>query len=136
MAQGSGKPLVVSDEVVAYVHKLAEQIVPGGRVSSFADEVTPAAAGADPMQRLAAFGIGREPWASSPEDAAMIRLACDGVEEHRRQPDLAGSGGVGDAVHQLPAGSPGLAVTRRGLPLSAVCQPCGVRAWLVAHSSA
>ena len=35
MAQGSGTPLVVSDEVVAYVHKLAEQLVPGARGSSF-----------------------------------------------------------------------------------------------------
>ncbi|SCL34473.1 transcriptional regulator, ArsR family [Micromonospora rhizosphaerae] len=59
MAQGSGKPVVVSDEVVAYVHKLAEQIVPGARGSSFAEEVTPAM-DADPMQRLAAF-TGRRP---------------------------------------------------------------------------
>ena len=59
MAQGSGKPLVVSDEVVAYVHKLAEQIVPGGRGSSFGDEVAPRA-DADPMERLAAFA-GRRP---------------------------------------------------------------------------
>jgi len=54
MAQGSGKTMVVSDEVVAYVHKLAEQVVPGGRGSSFADEVT-ASPGADPMERLAAY---------------------------------------------------------------------------------
>lgn len=54
MAQGSGTPLVVSDEVVAYVHKLAEQIVPGARGSSFADEVAPSP-DADPMERLAAF---------------------------------------------------------------------------------
>jgi uncharacterized protein (TIGR03086 family) len=59
MAQGSGKPLVVSDEVVAYVHKLAEQIVPGARGSSFSDEVAPPK-GADPMERLAAF-TGRRP---------------------------------------------------------------------------
>jgi uncharacterized protein (TIGR03086 family) len=62
MAQGSGTALVVSDEVVAYVHKLAEQVVPGGRGSSFADEVT-AAADAGPMERLAAFA-GRRPIAA------------------------------------------------------------------------
>lgn len=62
MAQGSGKPLVVSDEVVAYVHKLAEQVVPGGRGSSFGDEVAPPA-DADPMRRLAAFA-GRRPVAA------------------------------------------------------------------------
>ncbi|WP_231925032.1 TIGR03086 family metal-binding protein [Micromonospora purpureochromogenes] len=62
MAQGSGRPLVVSDEVVAYVHKLAEQLVPGGRGSSFADEVTPST-DADPMERLAAFA-GRRPVAA------------------------------------------------------------------------
>lgn len=59
MAQGSGQELVVSDEVVAYVHKLAEQVVPGGRGSSFRDEVV-ASASADPMERLAAFA-GRVP---------------------------------------------------------------------------
>lgn len=62
MAQGSGTPLVVSDEVVAYVHKLAEQLVPGARGSSFADEVTPST-DADPMERLAAFA-GRRPVAA------------------------------------------------------------------------
>ena len=59
MAQGAGKPLVVGDEVVAYVHKLAEQVVPGARGSSFADEVTPSPT-ADPMERLAAYS-GRRP---------------------------------------------------------------------------
>lgn len=49
-------------EVVAYVHELAEQIVPGGRGSSFGDEVT-LPADADPMQRLAAFA-GRRPLAA------------------------------------------------------------------------
>lgn len=62
MAQGSGTPMVVSDEVVAYVHKLAEQLVPGGRGSAFADEVT-APADARPMERLAAFA-GRRPVAA------------------------------------------------------------------------
>jgi uncharacterized protein (TIGR03086 family) len=62
MAQGSGKLLVVSDEVVAYVHKLAEQIVPGARGSAFDDEVAPST-DADPMQRLAAF-TGRRPVAA------------------------------------------------------------------------
>ena len=62
MAQGSGKPMAVSDDVVAYVQKLAEQIVPGGRGSSFGDEVTPST-DADPMERLAAFS-GRRPVAA------------------------------------------------------------------------
>ncbi|WP_236648467.1 TIGR03086 family metal-binding protein [Micromonospora sicca] len=61
LAQASGTPLAVSDEVMAYVHKLAEQIVPGGRGSSFGDEVTPPV-DADPMERLAAFS-GRRPLA-------------------------------------------------------------------------
>jgi uncharacterized protein (TIGR03086 family) len=59
MAQGSGKTLVVSDEVVGYVHKLAEQIVPGGRGRSFGDETTPDA-DASAVDRLAAFA-GRRP---------------------------------------------------------------------------
>lgn len=59
LAQGSGQPFPVSDELVAYVHKLAEQVVPAGRGTSFGEEVVPAA-GADPMERLAAFA-GRRP---------------------------------------------------------------------------
>jgi uncharacterized protein (TIGR03086 family) len=59
MAQGSGKEIVVHDQLVDYVHKLAEQLVPGGRGSSFADEV-PSPAGADPLEQLAAFA-GRRP---------------------------------------------------------------------------
>jgi uncharacterized protein (TIGR03086 family) len=59
MAQGSGKEIVVDDQLVGYVHKLAEQIVPGGRGSSFADEV-PSSDGADPLEQLAAFA-GRRP---------------------------------------------------------------------------
>jgi uncharacterized protein (TIGR03086 family) len=62
MAQGSGTSLVVSDEVVAYVHKIAEQIVPGARGAAFGDEVA-ASAEAGPMDRLAAFA-GRRPVAA------------------------------------------------------------------------
>ena len=62
MAQGSGKTMVVSEELVAYVHKLAEQVVPGGRGSSFAEE-RPASPQADPMERLAAYA-GRRPVAA------------------------------------------------------------------------
>ncbi|WP_426565983.1 TIGR03086 family metal-binding protein [Angustibacter sp. McL0619] len=59
MSRGSGKPMQVSDELVGYVHGLAEQIVPGGRGRSFGDEV-PAPADASPLERLAAFA-GRQP---------------------------------------------------------------------------
>lgn len=59
LAQGSGQTLHVSDEVVAYVASLAESIIPGGRGRSFADAV-PAAEGASPIDRLAAFA-GRAP---------------------------------------------------------------------------
>jgi uncharacterized protein (TIGR03086 family) len=62
MSQGSGKAIVASDELVAYVAKLAEQIVPGGRGSSFADEVLPDIK-ASALDRLAAFA-GRTPIAS------------------------------------------------------------------------
>jgi len=62
MAQGSGKSITASDELVAYVAKLAEQIVPGGRGSSFADEI-PADVNASALDRLAAFA-GRTPIAS------------------------------------------------------------------------
>ena len=62
MAQGSGKAIVVSDEVVAYVHELARTIVPGARGAAFAEEV-PATMDADPMQRLAAYA-GRRPAAA------------------------------------------------------------------------
>lgn len=54
MAQGSGQTLRVSDELVAYVAGLAEGVVPGGRGSSFGDEVT-APADASAIDRLAAF---------------------------------------------------------------------------------
>ena len=59
MAQGSGKGITASDELVAYVAKLAEQIVPGGRGSSFGDEI-PADVNASALDRLAAFA-GRSP---------------------------------------------------------------------------
>ena len=62
MAEGSGKAMVASDEVVTYVHKIAETIVPGARGAAFAEEV-PASIDADPMQRLAAF-TGRRPVAA------------------------------------------------------------------------
>jgi len=62
MSQGSGKPIIASDELVAYVAKLAEQIVPGGRGRTFADEI-PADVNASALDRLAAFA-GRTPIAS------------------------------------------------------------------------
>ena len=62
LAQGSGQAFPVSDELVAYVHKLAEQVVPGGRGTSFGEEVVPPP-GASPMKRLAAFA-GRRPIAA------------------------------------------------------------------------
>jgi uncharacterized protein (TIGR03086 family) len=62
MAQGSGKSITASDELVAYVAKLAEQIVPGGRGRTFADEI-PADVNASALDRLAAFA-GRTPISS------------------------------------------------------------------------
>ena len=62
LAQASGQDLQVSDEVVAYLRGLAEEIVPGGRGRSFGDEVTPAE-GATPLERLAAFA-GRSRFAA------------------------------------------------------------------------
>jgi uncharacterized protein (TIGR03086 family) len=60
IAQGAGREIRVSDEVVGYVRTLADTVVPGGRErGSFADEVTPGA-GASPLERLAAFA-GRTP---------------------------------------------------------------------------
>ena len=59
LAQGSGQPVVASDELVAYVAKLAEGVVPGGRGSSFADEVV-AGHDAGALDRLAAYA-GRTP---------------------------------------------------------------------------
>jgi uncharacterized protein (TIGR03086 family) len=54
LAQGAGRTIEVSDEVATYVGGLAEQIIPGGRGSAFADEV-PAPAGAGALERLAAY---------------------------------------------------------------------------------
>ncbi|GAB3052688.1 hypothetical protein GCM10027053_10980 [Intrasporangium mesophilum] len=54
LAQGAGTPIVASDELVAYVTTLAEQVVPGGRGTAFGDEVFPAA-DANALDRLAAF---------------------------------------------------------------------------------
>jgi uncharacterized protein (TIGR03086 family) len=54
LAQASGQGLHISDELVAYLHSLADSIVPGGRGSSFAAEVTPPV-DATPVDRLAAF---------------------------------------------------------------------------------
>jgi len=59
LAQGSGQPIVASDELVAYVAKLAENVVPGGRGSSFADEVV-VGHDAGALDRLAAYA-GRTP---------------------------------------------------------------------------
>lgn len=62
LAQGSGQRLHISDELVRYLRGLAEQIVPGGRGSSFADEVIPSQ-DASAIDRLAAFA-GRTPIAA------------------------------------------------------------------------
>ncbi len=59
MAQGSGQTLRVSDEVVAYVTGLAQDVVPGGRGSSFAEEQV-VAEQASALDRLAAYA-GRTP---------------------------------------------------------------------------
>ncbi len=61
IAQSSGQTMHVSDELVEYLRGLAEGLVPGGRGSSFADEVTPAA-DASAIDRLAAYA-GRQPLA-------------------------------------------------------------------------
>jgi uncharacterized protein (TIGR03086 family) len=58
IAQGSGRTIEVSDEVVAYVAGLAEQIIPKGRGDAFADEIVPAG-GAGALDRLAAYS-GRQ----------------------------------------------------------------------------
>ncbi len=62
LAQASGQTLVVSDELVAYVQSLANDLIPGGRGRAFADAVTPPP-DADAMARLAAFS-GRAPIAA------------------------------------------------------------------------
>lgn len=62
LATATGQQLHISDELVAYLDGLAQHVVPGGRGSSFGDEVTPAP-DASPMDRLAAFA-GRTPMAA------------------------------------------------------------------------
>lgn len=59
LAQATGQTVEVSDEVVAYVSGLAEQIVPPGRGGPFADEIAPPD-GAGALDRLAAYS-GRQP---------------------------------------------------------------------------
>ena len=54
LAQGTGRTVEVSDEVVAYIRGLSEPILPTARGRSFADEVEPPA-GASPLERFAAF---------------------------------------------------------------------------------
>ena len=54
LAQASGQSIHMSDELVGYLRELADVVVPGGRGSSFADEVV-AAEGASALDRLAAF---------------------------------------------------------------------------------
>jgi len=54
LAQATGQTLRMSDEVVAYLADLGQDVVPGGRGSSFGEEVTPAA-DAGPLDRLAAY---------------------------------------------------------------------------------
>ena len=62
LAQGSGQELYVSDAVVAYVHSLAEPIVPPIRGRLFGDELE-AGPDATALERLAAF-TGRVPMAA------------------------------------------------------------------------
>jgi uncharacterized protein (TIGR03086 family) len=54
LAQGSGQGIEISDEVVAYVASIGEQVIAGGRGSAFADELT-AGGAASPLDRLVAF---------------------------------------------------------------------------------
>ncbi len=61
IAQSSGQQVHVSDELVAYARGLADGLVPGGRGSAFAAEVTPSSE-ATSLDRLAAFS-GRTPMA-------------------------------------------------------------------------
>lgn len=62
LAQASSQSLHISDELVDYLRELAEEIVPGGRGSTFADEVIPTE-DATPIDRLAAYA-GRTPLAA------------------------------------------------------------------------
>lgn len=54
LAQATGYPMTISDEVVTYVRELTEGVIAQGRGSSFADEVTPHA-DADAVDRFAAY---------------------------------------------------------------------------------
>ena len=54
LAEGMGRTVDVSDEVVAYIRGLSEPILPMARGRSFADEVEPPA-GAGALERFAAF---------------------------------------------------------------------------------
>jgi uncharacterized protein (TIGR03086 family) len=59
LAEGSGQTIEVSDEVVAYIAELGEQIIPPGRGGPFADEVAaPEDAGA--LDRFAAYSGRRK----------------------------------------------------------------------------
>ncbi|MEP7035282.1 MAG: TIGR03086 family metal-binding protein [Dermatophilaceae bacterium] len=63
LAQGSGQRIEISDELVDYLHGLAEMVVPVARqAGSFADEVPPGE-DATALDRLAAFA-GRTPLAA------------------------------------------------------------------------
>lgn len=54
LAQSSGQSVHISDELVDYLRGLAQGLVPGGRGSSFGDEVVPAD-GASALDRLVAY---------------------------------------------------------------------------------
>jgi uncharacterized protein (TIGR03086 family) len=63
LAQGSGQELQASDELIAYLHQLAEVVVPASRQGgSFGPQVEPAA-GSGALDRLAAYA-GRTPVAA------------------------------------------------------------------------
>ncbi len=59
LAQASGQPLNVSEEVVGYIHDLTRGVIAQGRGSSFGEEIT-AGADADALVRFAAYA-GRTP---------------------------------------------------------------------------
>jgi uncharacterized protein (TIGR03086 family) len=59
IAQGSGRPIEISDDVVAYVAGLSEDLIVQGRGRAFADEVS-VGDGAGALERLAAYS-GRTP---------------------------------------------------------------------------
>jgi uncharacterized protein (TIGR03086 family) len=59
LAQASGQPLNVSEEVVSYIHELTQGVIAQGRGSSFGDEITPPA-DAHALVRFAAYA-GRTP---------------------------------------------------------------------------